>query len=1064
MRQSKWIELFNDYDCEIRYHPGKANVVADALSRKERVKPKRERAMFMTIQSSLKEKLLAAHNEAIKEENTPAKMLRGFDQQIKKRGVGGMKNDVATYVSKCLTCSKIKAEHQRPSSLFQQPEIPGWKWDKITMDFITKLPRSSSGKAWSAYVDHFKSGWTVYIMILANNLESFRNAVGYEYGLSSSNIWINYHSGIRCAPFEALYGRKCRSPVLWAEIRENRLINPERVQKTTDKVALIKEKLKAAKDRQKSYADNKRKPLEFEVDDKVLLKVLPWKGAVRVVKKGKLSPMYKGPFEKCLTKANLHVLLEEIRVDKTLRFIEEPEEIMDCEVKRLKQSRILIAKILLCRLCLGFVCAYVKLETLHDVIWPMLVLCGIFGSEGYAYPVLCGSLDRRVPYEAFVCRCGPGDVVLRESCKPKIRGKLYYACPLSKKEERVRLLVGSPGASKTLIYSPRSSSTPIYSLGSSTPPRYSSRVSTPQSYSPRTSRNAECSNCKHLLRKITVLEATVEMYMHPEEHTLNSAELLHEVYNDMEKLGLEQMTSLADKTILSGADNRPLMLEKDMYDSWKSKMELYMLNRQHGRMILESVENGPLLWLIIKENGVTRPNIYSELSATEAIQADCDVKATNIILQGLSPEVYALVSTHKVAKELWERIQMLMQGTSLMKQERELNTKVLNTLPPEWSKFVTDVKLVKDLHTTNVDQLHAYLGQHEYHTNEVRLMHERTSDPFALVLNHQMKKSPYQPHRQSYHRHQFQPQVSTFQSSQYGTPYHSSHYPSQAQSLTPLSITYPSNDFQSSVNHNVYNPSLSIPQVEYAPSVHQQFEFSHPDTGLVVLVFQKGDDPIDALNHMMSFLTAVVTSWYPPTNNQLRTSSNPRQQATINNGRVLHEEELEFLAYPGIAETQSTQYVVTNNAAYQSDDLDAYDSDCDEIKSAKIALMVNLSHYESDNLAEYMNESQYTTVQNSSLPAQQDDLILSVIEQLKTQVVKCSKINQDNKNVNEILTAELERYKNQVRILKEQNNVDKASASCAQSLEIDNLKHILSEHLKENESLKQKVTLLKNDF
>ncbi|GJU63343.1 hypothetical protein Tco_1245178 [Tanacetum coccineum] len=105
-------------------------------------------------------------------------------------------------------------------------------------------------------------------------------------------------------------------------------------------------------------------------------------------------------------------------------------------------------------------------------------------------------------------------------------------------------------------------------------------------------------------------------------------------------------------TILSGADNRPPMLEKDMYDSWKSRMELYMMNRQHGRMILESVENGPLIWPSIEENGVTRPKKYSELSATEAIQADCDIKATNIILQGLPPEVYALVSNHKVAKEL----------------------------------------------------------------------------------------------------------------------------------------------------------------------------------------------------------------------------------------------------------------------------------------------------------------------------------------------------------------------------------------------------------------------------
>nr|GEW11345.1 hypothetical protein [Tanacetum cinerariifolium] len=174
-------------------------------------------------------------------------------------------------------------------------------------------------------------------------------------------------------------------------------------------------------------------------------------------------------------------------------------------------------------------------------------------------------------------------------------------------------------------------------------------------------------------------------------------------------------------------------------------------------------------------------------------------------------------------------------------------------------------------------------------------------------------------------------------------------YASQAPSSTPLSLTYPSNDFPSSVNNNVYNPSSSMPHVEYATVVYQQSEFSPPNTGLVVLVFQKGDDPMDAINQMMSFLTSVVTSRYPLTNNQLRTSSNPRQQATINNGR---EEELDFLADLGIAETSSTQFVVTNNATYQADDLDAYDSDCDELNSAKIALMANLSQYRSDKLAE----------------------------------------------------------------------------------------------------------------
>ncbi|GJV26842.1 hypothetical protein Tco_1383290 [Tanacetum coccineum] len=177
---------------------------------------------------------------------------------------------------------------------------------------------------------------------------------------------------------------------------------------------------------------------------------------------------------------------------------------------------------------------------------------------------------------------------------------------------------------------------------------------------------------------------------------------------------LGQKNTLAEYMILSGADNRPPMLDKDLYDSWKSIMELYMQNREHERMIFESVEHCPLIWPTIEENRVTRTKKYTELSATEKIQADCDMKATNIILQGLPTDIYLLVNHHRVAKDLWERVQLLI-------------------LPPEWSKFVTDVKLVKDLHTTNYDQLHAYLEQHELHANEVRIMRERNQDPLALT-------------------------------------------------------------------------------------------------------------------------------------------------------------------------------------------------------------------------------------------------------------------------------------------------------------------------------------------
>ncbi|GJU92364.1 hypothetical protein Tco_1304787 [Tanacetum coccineum] len=125
------------------------------------------------------------------------------------------------------------------------------------------------------------------------------------------------------------------------------------------------------------------------------------------------------------------------------------------------------------------------------------------------------------------------------------------------------------------------------------------------------------------------------------------------------------MTTLADKSLLSGGDNKPPMLEKHLYDSWKSIMELYMMNRPHGRMILASVEKGPLVWPSITEDGVTRLKEYVELTPAEAIQADCDIKAINIILQGLPTEIYALVSQHRVAKDLWEKIKLLMQGTSL---------------------------------------------------------------------------------------------------------------------------------------------------------------------------------------------------------------------------------------------------------------------------------------------------------------------------------------------------------------------------------------------------------------
>ncbi|GKD62022.1 hypothetical protein Tco_1299531 [Tanacetum coccineum] len=194
-------------------------------------------------------------------------------------------------------------------------------------------------------------------------------------------------------------------------------------------------------------------------------------------------------------------------------------------------------------------------------------------------------------------------------------------------------------------------------------------------------------------------------------------------------------------------------------------------------------------------------------------------------------------------------------------------------------------------------------------------------------------------------------------------------------------------------------------------------------------------------------------------------------------GQILHEEELAFLADLGIPKGQTTQTVITHNAAYQADDLHAYNSDCDELNTAKVALMANLSHYGSDALAEVhnhdnmnnsmLNQAVQAAIQNFNSSAQQDELILSVIEQLKTQVVNYTKINLDNKSVNDTLTAELERYKEQVKVLKEGQNVNLRSNDTvldSSVVKIDRLKQTLSEHLKEKESLIQIVTLLKNDI
>nr|GFB64179.1 putative reverse transcriptase domain-containing protein [Tanacetum cinerariifolium] len=362
-----------------------------------------------------------------------------------------MKADIATYVSKCLTCAKVKAEHQKPLGLLVQPKISEWKWDNITMDFFTKLPKSSQGydtiwviverltksaiftpiretdpmdKLAMIYLKEVVTRHGIPVSIISdrdsrfasNFRRSLQNALGNRLDMSTAyhpktdgqsertiqtlkdmlracvidfgKGWVNhlplvefsynnsYHATIKAAPFEALYARKCRSPVCWTEFGEAQILGPELIQETIEKIVQIKQRMQAARDRQKSFANLKRKPMEFHVGDKVMLKVSPWKGVVRFGKQGKLNPRYVGPFKvlerigdvpykldlpeelsrvhntfyvsnvkKCHADEPLAVLLDGLHFDEKLHFVEKPVEIVDREVKRFKRSRIPLVKV-----------------------------------------------------------------------------------------------------------------------------------------------------------------------------------------------------------------------------------------------------------------------------------------------------------------------------------------------------------------------------------------------------------------------------------------------------------------------------------------------------------------------------------------------------------------------------------------------------------------------------------------------------------------------------------------------------------------------------------------------
>ncbi|GJY81023.1 putative reverse transcriptase domain-containing protein [Tanacetum coccineum] len=347
MRQRRWLELLSDYDCELCYHSGKANVVADALSRKSRPKPLRVRALVMIIGLNLHVHILNSQVEVRKEENYGTKDLCSMIKNLEPRADETLCLKNRSWIP-CFGDLRALIMHEshkskysiHPGSDKMYPDLMKiYWWPNIKAEIATK-------------------GWDRHLPLT-------------EFSYNN-----NYHMSIKVAPFEVFYGRKCCSPICWAEVGDAQLMSPEIIRETTEKIIQIKHRLQASRDRKESYADKRRKPLEFQVGDKVMLKVSPWKEVIRFGKRGKLNPHYIGPFKilakvgtvayrlelperlsrvhstfhisnlkKCLSDEPLAIPLDEIHADNKLNFIEEPVEVMDYEVKHLKQRRIPIVKV-----------------------------------------------------------------------------------------------------------------------------------------------------------------------------------------------------------------------------------------------------------------------------------------------------------------------------------------------------------------------------------------------------------------------------------------------------------------------------------------------------------------------------------------------------------------------------------------------------------------------------------------------------------------------------------------------------------------------------------------------
>ncbi|KAD3640528.1 hypothetical protein E3N88_29751 [Mikania micrantha] len=451
MRQRRWLELLKDYDCDILYHPGKANVVADALSRKtdhpaireglkeenvgfERVfgqvknledndygKKIRLGRMWVPRNGDIRSRILdETHKSRYSVHPGATKM---YQDLRKDYWWPGMKFNVMQYVNRCLTCAQVKAEHQKPYGYVQPLEVIVDRLTKsahflpiretytserfselfvkeivtrhgVPVSIVSDRDTRFTSRFWKQFHDAMGTRLNISIAYhpqtdgqserTIQTLEDMLRACIIDFGgswddhlpLMEFSYNNSYHSSIGMPPYEALYGRRCRTPVCRGEVGQKEMGNKAAVIDMAEKLRVIKARMKAAQDRQKSYADKRRRPIEFDVGDRVLLKVSPWKGIIRFRKRGKLSPRYIGPFQikarvgkvayrldlpeelngihptfhvshlrKCLADEQAHVPLEDIEVDDRLNYIEEPVAIVDTKEKQLRNKTVRQVKV-----------------------------------------------------------------------------------------------------------------------------------------------------------------------------------------------------------------------------------------------------------------------------------------------------------------------------------------------------------------------------------------------------------------------------------------------------------------------------------------------------------------------------------------------------------------------------------------------------------------------------------------------------------------------------------------------------------------------------------------------